>query len=59
MSATPYTTTNTLLRASDFTAVAITAGTVYAQADMTNVKTCLTEIQALLKAAGENANVIS
>jgi hypothetical protein len=59
MDATPYQTTNTLLRASDFTPVSITAGTVYAQADLQNIKIKLAEYDALLKAAGENANQIS
>lgn len=59
MANTPYQTTNTLLRASDFTTVAITAGTVYAQADIVNIKTKLGEYDALLKAMGAAANQIS
>ena len=59
MSATPYQTTNTLLKAQDITTIAITAGASYAQADIVNIKAVLTDIVALLKAAGENANQIS
>lgn len=55
MANTPYQTTATVLRAGDFTALSITAGTTYSQADIVNIKTALTEIEALLKAAAVNA----
>lgn len=58
MANTPYNTQDTLLRASDFTPIAITAGTVYAQADLTNIKAVLSEHDALLRAMGASANVI-
>lgn len=54
MSSTPYQTTKSILKATDFTPLSITAGTVYAQADIQSIKTALEEIEALLEASGEN-----